>query len=201
MLRVVCVCTGNVCRSPQAEQLLRAGLGPALHGEVEISSAGTAAATGAPMTEPAAAWSRALGGDPATHRSRYLTPRVLRDADLVLGMAREHRREVVGLAPALTKTTFTLRELARLAATVDADELVAAAEAAGSDPSARLRALLGLLGRRRGTVPPPTDPAADDVVDPIGRAPEVYEQSARQVEDALPPVLRLLRLATRSTRA
>ena len=137
------------------------------------------------MTEPAAAWSRALGGDPAAHRSRYLTPRVLRDADLVLGMAREHRREVVGLTPALTKTTFTLRELARLTAAVDGDELVAAAEGAGTDPRDRLRALFGLLGRRRGSAPP-VDPAADDVADPIGRALEVYEQSARQVEDALP---------------
>lgn len=194
MLRVVCVCTGNVCRSPQAEQLLRAGLGPALRGEVEVSSAGTAAGDGQPMTDQAAAWSRALGGDPSAHRSRYLTPRVLRDADLVLGLAREHRREVVSLAPALTKVTFTLRELARLASSVDEDELAAAA-AAGTDPRARLRALLVLLGRRRGSVPLPGDSGADDVVDPIGRDATVYEQSARQVEDAVPAVLRLLRRA------
>ena len=85
--------------------------------------------------DAAAAWSRALGGDPAAHRSRYLTPRVLRDADLVLGMAREHRREVVGLTPALTKTTFTLRELARLTAAVDGDERAQPARVDEAEPA------------------------------------------------------------------
>jgi hypothetical protein len=41
---ILCVCTGNVCRSPAAERLLAARLGPG----VVVASAGTVAALGGP---------------------------------------------------------------------------------------------------------------------------------------------------------
>ncbi|GMA87571.1 hypothetical protein GCM10025868_28210 [Angustibacter aerolatus] len=50
--RVLVVCTGNVCRSPLVERLLRQRLGT---DAVDVSSAGTQALVGEPMTDPAAA--------------------------------------------------------------------------------------------------------------------------------------------------
>ena len=121
-LRVLSVCTGNLCRSPTAEQLLRARLDPAAR-TAQFTSAGTMAANGDPMHPRAAVWSRHLGGDPGSHRSAYLTSKLLAPVDLALGMTRQHRRWVVDLRPAMTKATFTLAEFARLAAEVSDAEL------------------------------------------------------------------------------
>ena len=48
---ILTVCTGNLCRSPAAERLLASKLGPT----VKVSSAGTHALVGQPISEPMAA--------------------------------------------------------------------------------------------------------------------------------------------------
>ena len=48
---ILAVCTGNVCRSPAVERLLASKLGPT----VSVSSAGTHALVGHPISEPMAA--------------------------------------------------------------------------------------------------------------------------------------------------
>ena len=132
MLEILTVCTGNICRSPLAAQLIArrlADLG------VTTSSAGTRARDGAPMMPESAQIAVARGIDAdatAAHRARYLTPAHLASPVLVLAMARDHRREVVELAPARGRSTFTAREFARLAAAVSDDELRAAADAVGA---------------------------------------------------------------------
>ncbi len=47
------------------------------------------------------------------HQAHCLTDERLQSADLALAMARDHRREIVELNPALLRRTFTLRELHR----------------------------------------------------------------------------------------
>jgi protein-tyrosine phosphatase len=169
-VRILTVCTGNVCRSPLAEQVLRARLAPL---DVEVSSAGTSALVDAPMTPDAARMAELLGvppADAAAHRGRWLREEHLRTPDLVLAMTREHRAGVVALAPARTRSTFTVREFARLSAGVDDDGIRAAARAAGADPHARVRATLALLAERRGVVEPPAEATEDDVIDPYRRS-------------------------------
>jgi protein-tyrosine phosphatase len=197
MLAVVCVCTGNLCRSPQAEQLIRAGLGSSVSSRVVVSSAGTVARDGDLMHPWAAEWSRRMGGDPASHRASYLTQKTVRGADLVLGMAREHRRAAVALEPVLVKRTFTVREFARLASEFTDAALEDEAASAGPnlDSAGRLRVLLALLARSRGFTPAPVDAAADDVVDPMGRDREVFARSAQQVESSVHQVVRVLQVA------
>ncbi len=53
------------------------------------------------------------GLDMADHRSRFLDAEAIARSDLVLGMAREHVREVVSLDPSAWPRTFTLKELVR----------------------------------------------------------------------------------------
>ena len=97
--RILTVCSGNICRSPLAEQLLRAGLA-GIDG-VSVGSAGTVALVGEGMTPEAQGLSVRFGAaDAAAHVARLLDEQAIRDADLVLGLAREHRRAVVELVPA-----------------------------------------------------------------------------------------------------
>ena len=87
VLRVLFVCTGNTCRSPMAAGALRKELGED-GARVDTSSAGTAAWEDQPATRDAIAVAGGEGVDLGAHRSRRVTPTMLRDADLVLVMDR-----------------------------------------------------------------------------------------------------------------
>lgn len=204
MLDILTVCTGNICRSPLAAQLLATRLADL---GVTVSSAGTRARGGAPMTPEA----QALAADrgipsslSAEHAARYLTPAHVAAADLVLAMTRDHRREIVELDPSRVRTAFTVRELARLAADVSDDELRAAASAvagsgsavsADAEARARFAAALAVVAGRRGLVLPPPSPDDDDVIDPYGRSTATYERSADEMAPGLAAVERIVRVA------
>ena len=195
MVEILTVCTGNICRSPLAEQLLRVSLEPL---GATVHSAGTMGLDAAPMTTEAQRLALDLGvrGEmAAAHRSRYLTERELDSPDLILAMSREHRRRIVELAPSRLRSTFTVREFARLAEPVPDDEIRAAAGAAGADAAARLRAAASAVAAQRGMIAPPTDAADDDVIDPYRRSWETYERSAAQLVPAIAQVARVVAVA------
>ena len=97
MYRVVLVCTGNTCRSPLAEALLRKALEARGVTGVEVSSAGTGAWEGAPASEGAYLVALEHGLDLSGHRARLLTSEVIAESDLILTMARHHRARLLEL--------------------------------------------------------------------------------------------------------
>lgn len=170
--RVLCVCEGNICRSPVAALLLQAALGP----DVEVTSAGTGAVVGAPVAPPMQALlaDRSLESD--TFRARQLRREHLLAADLVLTMTRRQRSQVVELVPAVVRRTFTLRELARLLAGVDPDVL-------GPDlVLERLRRSLPAAAAQRRYV---ADPRTDDIDDPYGLDAAAYPRAFDAIADAV----------------
>jgi protein-tyrosine phosphatase len=195
MFEILTVCTGNICRSPLAQVLLQSRLSD-LGGTVV--SAGTSGLDSAPMTTEArrlAADLGATGTFAADHRSRYLTEAYLSSPDLILAMSREHRRRVVEYAPARLRSTFTLREFARLAADTSDADILAAVEGAGDSGSRRVRAAVAAVASMRGMSAPPADPADDDIIDPYRRSWETYQLSGSQLAPALDQVERVIRVA------
>ncbi len=92
--RILLVCTGNICRSPLAEALLRRDLKARGFPEIDVGSAGTGAWDGAPASEGAYLVGLERGLDLSGHRARLLTRELVESADLVLTMARHHRARV-----------------------------------------------------------------------------------------------------------
>jgi len=99
MIRVLVICTGNTCRSPMAEVALRALLPTDLEGQVEVASAGTGASEGAPATPLAIATAAAHGLHLEAHRATALTPRLIRESELILAMEPRHAEWARSLAP------------------------------------------------------------------------------------------------------
>lgn len=98
-IKVATICTGNICRSPMAEVVLKRLVenDPSLHGRVEVSSAGVANWHVGDVMDPRArrALDRAgffLEGTPGA----YASPAYLDAQDFVAVMTREHLHEVRG---------------------------------------------------------------------------------------------------------
>ena len=123
----------------------------------------------------------ARGIDTSAHRSRRMTREMLRDADLVIGMAREHVREAVLLVPEAWSRTYTLKELVRrgedVGARADDQPLEEWLEKVNAG---RTRA--DLLGSS----------ADDDVADPIGQSQSVYDKTADELDALIERLVRLV---------
>lgn len=187
--RILMVCTGNICRSPQAAQLLQSRVsaeGELLSAQVEIASAGTRAVVDAEMDPSAAELSRELGGTPTFHSARQLTSPMVAEADLVLCMSREHRSTTVRLMPRASRYTFLLTEFAGLLEDsarnqpVDGRSLGSAADSLPEELRRGVRAAAG----RRGQAPRRSLCRAE-IVDPHQAAVAVYRESAAQIHQAV----------------
>lgn len=169
---VLCVCTANVCRSPAAELLLRAGVRQRLGAEpdeagIRIHSAGIWANPGRPIEPGTAAALRAYGvtaADLAAAESTPLRRDAVAGADLVLAAAAEHVAGVWRLQLAARRRTFLLAELAGLATAIVPDLLPA------DDPVGRLHALVSAADAIRTARRPPTGPAGPAALGPTSGA-------------------------------
>jgi len=196
--RILTVCTGNICRSPLAEYLLRKGL--ERWDVVDVASSGTGALVGHSMTDQTIAIAHQHGvPDPERHRARALVVEHLRHADLVLALSREHRSEIVSLLPRGSRHTFTVRELARLLEAVQAADLAAVAALPLADTAARFSELVHAAAALRGYVTPPENEVDDDVIDPYRRGDDVYQQTVEQLVPAIDVILDRFKLAAAIT--
>ena len=106
VLRLLFVCTGNTCRSPMAEGLVKKLLAERLGTDtaelpergVVVMSAGTAGGFG-PASEYAVQVMADRGADVSQHQSAHLSAEMIRQADHVFVMTRMHRDRVLEMVP------------------------------------------------------------------------------------------------------
>jgi len=104
---IVFLFTGNICRSPMAEGILKKRVADF---PIKVSSAGTHVYEGLPASEHGINVARDAGIDISEHRSRSLNSRILENADLVLAMAPEHIDFIQWFFPAFSGKVHLLRE-------------------------------------------------------------------------------------------
>ena len=96
---ILFVCTGNICRSPTAEAVLR-HLARARSIELRIESAGLGDwHVGDPPDERAQRHARSRGYDLSAQRARQVRGRDFEEFDMILAMDSGHLRALHGMAP------------------------------------------------------------------------------------------------------
>jgi protein-tyrosine phosphatase len=179
--KVIFVCTGNICRSPMAEQML---IQKAEKNKlpIKVVSAGVMAMTGDPMTPQSADAMTKRGFAPTKHVSQDLTPKLLEEADLVLTATLDHRSAIARMLPKASKYSFTIDEFARLTSFLRADPEFQ--EEFKKKPKETrdqyLKRAIQEAVLLRGMVPTNLDPK--DVIDPYGESIEVYNQVAEHID-------------------
>lgn len=92
MSSFVFVCTGNICRSPMAEGLMRHRCAEADIHSVNITSMGIHGLDNVPATREARQVCEENGVDISTHRSRPIDGEEIQDADMVFCMEPIHQK-------------------------------------------------------------------------------------------------------------
>jgi protein-tyrosine phosphatase len=113
---VVVVCTGNTCRSPMAEVLMRDALAKTLNCTAEeleergvsVISAGIAAAPGCPPASEAVQVMREQGLDLSRHEAQPLTEQFVRHSDVILAMTQSHLQSIVERWPDAAARTLLM---------------------------------------------------------------------------------------------
>ncbi len=164
-LKVLFVCTANICRSPYMELSARHLLGD--DDSISFSSAGTHGFVEHPMDDVmAAALQDAQGIDAAEFRSRPLTRDLLAEADLVITAEASHRSFILDDDPGSFRKVFTLGQLAETLGELE--------------PGITRSELLQVLGERRGAAS--TDL---DVSDPFRRGRPAAKRCAEHIDSLL----------------
>lgn len=158
-MRVLFVCTANICRSPLAAALFVQSAYERGVTDAKAASAGFLEG-GRPVHEHVATILDEKGVDASRKLSQRLTDEIVGPADLILTMTSEHARGVVGRFPDSINEVYTLRHFATIVTPRPSD--IGTDEWLDSINENNKRAYLG-------------DDVTRDIPDPIGHPFDVFE--------------------------
>ncbi|MBU6329790.1 MAG: hypothetical protein KGR18_07570 [Acidobacteria bacterium] len=137
--------------------------------DARVHSAGTIG-WGGPATDHAVEVLAERGIDLSAHESRRLTPAIVADADLVLGMTRDHVTGSLNHDPDARHRSFVMGEILRLGRRIGPRR-----------PGQTVRDWCAEVAALR-TPGRPIGLAGDEIADPVGEGAEVYRRTAERLD-------------------
>ena len=110
-MKVVFICTGNTCRSPMAEGILK-DLAEKDKLNIDVKSVGIHASFGTNAASFAIEAMKDIGIDIRDHKSDQVNSELLDKADLVLTMSNSHKKAILLQYPLMKGRVFLLNEYA-----------------------------------------------------------------------------------------
>jgi protein-tyrosine-phosphatase len=107
--KILFVCTGNSCRSPMAEGILKKMLRESQLDNFEVLSAGTFNMNGALPSLFAIEVAKNRNVDLSQHRSRQLNRQILKESDLILAMSGVHLEAIGRMDEKTLEKTYLLK--------------------------------------------------------------------------------------------
>lgn len=180
-MKVLFVCTGNICRSPMGELLFP----HFFHSEdIETDSAGTQGLIDNPIDPSSAQLLSADGIDSSRFRSKRLTPQLAMSSDLILCFTEHQRKKIVTMAPRARNRTFLVSDFANLCRYFNEHHLLK-----GTSVEDRMREVEYNASMVRPNVPP-----ADDIADPYRKGITAFQTAHNQIIRAIADIADALEL-------
>ena len=107
-MKILTVCTGNICRSPMAEGIIRSIF--QADPFMTVLSAGTHAVAGNPATEFAILASQEKGIDISGHSARPLDSALISSSDMILCMEPSHAEWVLSIDSSVYEKVYNLAD-------------------------------------------------------------------------------------------
>lgn len=174
------MCTAGRCRSPIAAALLENRVSQIHRHGLSVGSVGLKYA-GAPVPDLGVSLMAERGIDLAGHRSEPVTLNTIAASDLILGMTREHVRDIVDQAPDAWVKTFTLKDFIRRADPVGPPRR-----------HQRLDDWLAQVGEGREGRHVLGSHPDDEIDDPYGQRAKAWEKVIEELDDLVSTLPRIL---------
>lgn len=167
-MKVLFVCTGNICRSPMGQYLFPLFFNDP---DIEMDSAGTHGLQSNPIDPSSAQLLEADGIDSSDFRSKRLTPQLAQNADLILCFSRRQLRKIVEISPLSAKKTFMLNDFANICTYCNEQHIIQ-----GNSLEERFQSVLSNTSLVR-----PMLPQVEDIADPYTKDFAAFESAHNEI--------------------
>ena len=94
MIRILIVCSGNICRSPLAHGLMKHEVSKMELPLIDVTSAGTLDNGENPASKFSVFFAKEYGVDISKHLSRHISQEMIDDSNIILVMEEHHRQYI-----------------------------------------------------------------------------------------------------------